>query len=260
MSASRQYELVYIMTPDATEQEVADLHTQVEQIVERFGGTVDKTENWGRRKLAYEIGRHREGTTSSRSINGRRATLMKELDRRLRVIDVVIRHLVVRVDEEMRVAERTRDARKADRPRRRVARGLPPEPAPGEKRGDAGRDDDDRRSGWRGSDERRERAQRGGRGRGGDKDKDKDKGGARRGGGFFRRRRVCKFCAEKIDYINYKDVKLLAPFMPERGKIQPRRISGHVRDAPAQAADGHQARAAAGARAVRDGLGRRRAR
>ena len=51
-----------------------------------------------------------------------------------------------------------------------------------------------------------------------------DKGGARRT--FFRRRRVCKFCAEKIDYIGYKDVKLLAPFIPERGKIQPRRISG----------------------------------
>ena len=45
-------------------------------------------------------------------------------------------------------------------------------------------------------------------------------------GGFFRRRRVCKFCADKIDYINYKDVRLLAPFIPERGKIQPRRISG----------------------------------
>jgi len=56
-----------------------------------------------------------------------------------------------------------------------------------------------------------------------DKDKDKDKAGRR---GFFRRRRVCKFCAEKIDYINYKDVRLLMPFLPERGKIQPRRISG----------------------------------
>ena|SRR5687767_996331 len=70
------------------------------------------------------------------------------------------------------------------------------------------------------------RGGRGGGGRGGgagDKDKDKDKGGRR---GFFRRRRVCKFCVEKIDYINYKDVKLLAPFIPERGKIQPRRISG----------------------------------
>lgn len=65
-----------------------------------------------------------------------------------------------------------------------------------------------------------------GRGRGGKKD-DKAKGDRPRGGGgFFRRRRVCKFCADKIDYINYKDVRLLTPFIPERGKIQPRRISG----------------------------------
>jgi small subunit ribosomal protein S18 len=64
----------------------------------------------------------------------------------------------------------------------------------------------------------------GGGGRGGAKaGGDKDKGGRRT---FFRRRRVCKFCVEKIDYIGYKDVKLLAPFIPERGKIQPRRISG----------------------------------
>jgi len=65
---------------------------------------------------------------------------------------------------------------------------------------------------------------RGGGGRGAKKDdKDKDKSGRRT---FFRRKRVCKFCAEKIDYISYKDVKLLTPFIPERGKIQPRRISG----------------------------------
>jgi small subunit ribosomal protein S18 len=44
--------------------------------------------------------------------------------------------------------------------------------------------------------------------------------------GLFRRRKVCKFCADKIDDINYKDVKLLQPFVPERGKILPRRISG----------------------------------
>jgi len=64
----------------------------------------------------------------------------------------------------------------------------------------------------------------GGRGKAGDKD-GKD-GAKRRGGGFFRRRKVCKFCADKIDDINYKDVKLLGPFVPERGKILPRRISG----------------------------------
>ena len=51
-------------------------------------------------------------------------------------------------------------------------------------------------------------------------------GDKRRGGGFFRRRKVCKFCADKIDDINYKDVKLLSGFVPERGKVLPRRISG----------------------------------
>jgi small subunit ribosomal protein S18 len=43
---------------------------------------------------------------------------------------------------------------------------------------------------------------------------------------MFRRRKVCKFCADKIDDINYKDVKLLMPFVPERAKVLPRRISG----------------------------------
>ena len=43
---------------------------------------------------------------------------------------------------------------------------------------------------------------------------------------FFRRRKVCKFCAEKIDYIDYKDAKLLGSFAPERGKVLPRRMFG----------------------------------
>ncbi len=142
MSTTRQYELVYLITPDASEQEIADLHTQIEQIVTRFNATLEKTENWGRRKLAYEIGHHREAVYVVETINSTSGDVMKEIDRRLRVIDPVIRHLVVRVDEELRVAERTRDLRKANQARRRVARGLPPEPAPGESRGDQDMDDD----------------------------------------------------------------------------------------------------------------------
>src|SRR6187549_4051033 len=111
MSQNRLYELVYIVAPEASDQEVSDLHTQIEQIVQRFNGTFDKTENWGRRKLAYEIGHHREGTYVVETITGS-GELMKEIDRRLRVIDQVIRHLIVRVDEELRVAQRTSDARK----------------------------------------------------------------------------------------------------------------------------------------------------
>lgn len=141
MSTARQYELVYIVTPDASEQDVADLHTQIEQIVQRYNGTFDKTENWGRKRMAYDIGRHREGTYVVETITGS-GELMKEIDRRLRVIDSVIRHLIVRVDEELQVAQRTTEARKAFVARRRVARGLPPERQPGEGRGDGDNQDD----------------------------------------------------------------------------------------------------------------------
>ncbi|HJX00468.1 MAG TPA: 30S ribosomal protein S18 [Terriglobales bacterium] len=52
-------------------------------------------------------------------------------------------------------------------------------------------------------------------------------GGGREGGRkFFRRKKVCKFCVEKIDSINYKDVRLLSGFVAERGKIVPRRLTG----------------------------------
>ncbi len=53
-------------------------------------------------------------------------------------------------------------------------------------------------------------------------------GGAGREGGrkFFRRKKVCKFCTEKIDNINYKDVRLLGQFVAESGKIVPRRLTG----------------------------------
>jgi small subunit ribosomal protein S18 len=52
-------------------------------------------------------------------------------------------------------------------------------------------------------------------------------GGGREGGRkFFRRKKVCKFCVEKIDAINYKDVRLLGQFVAEKGKIVPRRLSG----------------------------------
>jgi small subunit ribosomal protein S18 len=63
----------------------------------------------------------------------------------------------------------------------------------------------------------------GGRGRAGQTGQ-QGKDGQRRP--MFRRRKICRFCAEKIDDINYKDAKLLMSFVPERAKIVPRRISG----------------------------------
>ena len=97
--ADRQYELVYILPPDTTEQQVAELHTQVEGIVSRMNGQIEKTENWGRKRLAYEIGHNKEGVYVLDVINGT-GELMKEIDRRLKTMDQVIRQMVVRVDEE----------------------------------------------------------------------------------------------------------------------------------------------------------------
>ncbi len=145
--ADREYELVYILPSDSTEQQVADIHEQVESVAARLNGRIEKTENWGRRKLAYEIGRHKEGVYVLEVINGS-GELMKEIDRRLRVLDQVIRHLVVRVDEEKKVVERTRTKRQTESERRRVKRGLPPVRQPGEGRqAELEETDDDRYDG-----------------------------------------------------------------------------------------------------------------
>jgi small subunit ribosomal protein S6 len=142
--ADRQYELVYILPPETTEQQATDLHQQLEAVVTRMSGAIEKTENWGRKKLAYDIGHHKEGVYVLEVINGS-GDLMKELDRRLRVIDEVVRHMIVRVDEEKKVVDRTRTKRQADSERRRVKRGLPPQRQPGEGRPSERDDlDDDR--------------------------------------------------------------------------------------------------------------------
>lgn len=140
----RQYELIYILPPETTEEQAAELHKQVEAIVARMTGAIEKTENWGRRRLAYEIGHYKEGVYVLEVINGT-GDLMKELDRRLKVMDQVIRHMIVRVDEEKKVVERTRTKRQSESERRRVRRGLPPVRQPGEGRGADGDDGDDDR-------------------------------------------------------------------------------------------------------------------
>jgi small subunit ribosomal protein S6 len=142
--ASRQYELIYILPPETSEQQAAELHEQVAQTVARLNGQIEKTESWGRRKLAYEIGHFKEGVYVLEVINGS-GELMKELDRRLKVIDQVVRHMIVRVDQEKSVVERTRTKRQSESERRRVKRGLPPQRQPGEGRSSDTDDADDDR-------------------------------------------------------------------------------------------------------------------
>jgi small subunit ribosomal protein S6 len=143
--ADRQYELVYILPPDSSEQQVTELHGQIEAVVARMNGQIATTENWGRKRLAYEIGHNKEGFYVLQVINGS-GELMKELDRRLKVMDIVIRQMIVRVDQEKKVVERTQTKRRTESERRRVKRGLPPQRQPGEGRqaGDSDEGEDDR--------------------------------------------------------------------------------------------------------------------
>ncbi len=92
---SRKYELVYVVSPDATDEQVTEVHTQVEAIVQRMNGQLEKTENWGRRKLAYEIGHKGEGSYHLLQFTCDAPTL-DEASRVLRIDDGVMRHLATR--------------------------------------------------------------------------------------------------------------------------------------------------------------------
>lgn len=168
MSKARQYELIYITAPEVTDEVLAELHTQVVTIVERFGGTVSKSENWGRKRLAYEIAGQREGVYVMETIDGP-GELTAELDRRLRVTDAVLRHLIVRVDEDLAVAERAATNRKTSMATRRIKRGLPPEPTDAERRRHREDSDDDDVMGDAGFTPSNDRGDRGERGERGDR-------------------------------------------------------------------------------------------
>ena len=142
--ADRQYELIYLLPPDTTEAQATELHQQIDAVVSRMNGRFEKTDNWGRRRLAYEIAHHKEAVYVLEVINGT-GELMKEIDRRLKVMDQVLRHLIVRVDEEKKVVDRTRTKRQTESERRRVKRGLPPTRQPGEGRSGDGDDAEDDR-------------------------------------------------------------------------------------------------------------------
>ena len=127
MPINRQYELVYIVAPTATDAEVEALQKEIAELVGEFGGAVENTDVWGRRKLAYEIGHHKEGIYVVQLLNGP-GEMVRELGRRLRVRDQVLRHLTVRVDEDLRKVRRAAERKKATVQRRRAARGRPPLP------------------------------------------------------------------------------------------------------------------------------------
>ena len=119
----RIYEQLFIVRPDATEEEVDPLLEQFRNVVTQAGGTLDKTEKWGVRKLAYRISKYNEGQFILLQLSANPETV-KEIERRLRVADLVLKYLTVRIDEKLKRIEKRKKARE-----KRAAR-KPPAAAP----------------------------------------------------------------------------------------------------------------------------------
>jgi small subunit ribosomal protein S6 len=114
----RNYEIMFIVNPNTPEEEVDKINSQIEGVISSGGGQVQKVEKMGRRKLAYEIDKNREGQYVLFVI-GANGDIIREVERRLRVMDTVIKYISVRTDEEMRRLDKL----KAFRQKRAVKRG-----------------------------------------------------------------------------------------------------------------------------------------
>ena len=95
----RNYELVMVISPDLSEDEVSSSVERVQRFVSERGGEVLKVDRWGRRRLAYPIRRFTEGHYVIAQLR-LGASAVRELDRNLQVAESFLRHLVVRTDED----------------------------------------------------------------------------------------------------------------------------------------------------------------
>lgn len=125
----RTYELLYIAKPDATDEDVDALNGQLEGVIKQSGGKLDKTDKWGVRKLAYRVKKQSEGYYVLQFFHAGASTV-KEVERRLRVSDLVLKFLTVRMDEKLKWLEKRQKAR-AKRAARRPAVPPPPTATPG---------------------------------------------------------------------------------------------------------------------------------
>ncbi len=123
----RIYEELFIVRPDATEEEVDALVNTASQTVTEGGGTVDKVEKWGVRKLAYRVAKRDEGFYVLMQFTSNPEPV-KEVERRFRVSDDVLKFLTVRIDEKLKKVEKKRKEREK-RARRKPQAAAPARPA-----------------------------------------------------------------------------------------------------------------------------------
>lgn len=106
----RTYEELFIVRPDATDEEIDPLVEQLTQVITANGGAIEKVDKWGVRQLAYRVGKREEGYYILVVFNASPVTVL-ELERRLRVSDLVLKFITVRIDEKLKWLEKRKKGR-----------------------------------------------------------------------------------------------------------------------------------------------------
>jgi small subunit ribosomal protein S6 len=128
----RTYEVLFILSPQLPEEEVTNLITEFRGVAEKSGATLSSEEAWGRRRLAYPIGKTTDGIYHL-FIFETEGDVLNELDRRMKNSDRILRHMIVRVDEAQKRAAKLakRNPKKERRPVTPASASAPaPAPAP----------------------------------------------------------------------------------------------------------------------------------
>lgn len=104
-NTSREYETIYILRPNTPNEGVAEVNTRIKGIIENMGGKILKVDNWGKRRLAYEVAKERKGIYLY-WLYLAQPGVVEETERNLRMLDNVIRYLTVKVDDNVDVSAR----------------------------------------------------------------------------------------------------------------------------------------------------------
>ncbi len=132
----RLYDVIFICRPDTLEADIDKVITTLESTVADKGAKVESVAKWGRKRMAYRVQKLREGYFVYMVVRSSNGDVVKEIERRLKVADPVMKYLTVRLDEELKreaKLKRHRERRAARRPRKTVAPagavGVPPVPS-----------------------------------------------------------------------------------------------------------------------------------
>jgi small subunit ribosomal protein S6 len=124
----RQYDLIFICRPDTPEPDVDKVISTLEHAATEKGARIEKTDKWGRKRMAYRVNRLREGFYVFMDVRSSNGDVVKEMERRLKVSDAVIKYMTIRVDEELKRQDKLkkhRERRAARRPRKIIPVAAP---------------------------------------------------------------------------------------------------------------------------------------